>query len=89
MIHPDFVPWNTKYVTYPGLKNIGQKLFMEYINKLDQLLPIIDLGSGNGYITRYLIDNKLNVMPVDPLILSKYFPSIDNILFKPLYETVK
>lgn len=89
MKHPDFVSWNTKHVVYRGLKNIGQRLFMEYINKLDKSLPLIDLGSGNGFITSYLINNKLNVIPVDPIILSNYFPSIDNILFRPLYETVK
>jgi hypothetical protein len=88
MIHPEFTSWNSKYINFFGLKNIGCLLFMKYIDTLNKNVPLIDLGSGNGYISQFLYQNGFQVIPIDPLIHGKFAPALDSIIFPPYHETV-
>lgn len=89
MIHPEFTSWNSKHIKFYGLKNIGCLLFMKYIDTLDKNISLIDLGSGNGYISQILNQKGFQVIPIDPLIQKRFAPALDTIIFPPQYETVE
>lgn len=89
-VHPDYEPWDIDGLIFPGLRIIGKTLFDKYINELSKDIPLIDLGSGNGAIAKYLTDIGYNVITIDPLIIGSrtHAPPLDMIILKPKYNTV-
>lgn len=80
--------WHNPSLISIGLKTIGKQLFSDYIKSLPINESIIEVGSGNGYISSFISDLGYNVIPIDPLVQKYYAPSIDSVLLFPKYESV-